>query len=252
VQVSSEILSPARRLTRLYIIALSVVAILSIVAQLLVQHALDQQSSDARTINIAGRQRMLSQRLSKAALALQIAPDPIERRARAAELEQVLSLWERSHIGLLEGDAGKGLPGKNSPEIARVFAEIAPYHEGMVRDAKDLLAAISPDGSGQAAPAAFAKTVAQILAAEPNFLRGMDEIVFQYDREATARVDRLKAIELLLLGITLCVLLLEGLYVFRPAVAEIQRTIVDLVQTKTHLGDTVEALRSIAGVGEEQ
>ena len=75
----------------------------------------------------------------------------------------------------------------------------------------------------------------------------MDAIVFQYDKEATARVERLKRVELLLLLVTLGVLLLEGLYVFRPAAREIRTTITDLVLAKGHLDKTVEALRTLAG-----
>jgi nitrate/nitrite-specific signal transduction histidine kinase len=251
VQVPAEVLKPARRLTKLYITALSIVALLSIVAQGLVQHALNQQSGDARVINIAGRQRMLSQRLSKAALALQFTSDVAERKSRAQELQTVLGLWERSHVGLQQGDPEKGLPGRNSAEVIGMFSAIDPFHKSMVRDAKDLLDAVGPDASRKVDVAAVQPAVAQILAAEPSFLTGMDKIVFQYDKEATERVNRLKEVELILLGVTLFVLLLEGLYVFRPAVREIRKTISDLVLAKTHLDNTVQALRSLAGVSSQ-
>src|SRR5262249_21736940 len=153
-------------LTRLYIMALSIVALLSIAAQGLVQHALNQQSGDARVINIAGRQRMLSQRLSKAALALQFTTDPAERKNRAQELQNVLTLWERSHIGLQQGDPEKGLPGQNSAEVIGMFATIEPFHQSMVRDAKDLLHAVGPDGDQKVDISVVQPAVAQILAAE--------------------------------------------------------------------------------------
>jgi len=56
----------AHRLTRLYVLALSAVACLSIAGQLLVQWCRDRQLSDSRVVNLAGRQRMLSQRVVKA------------------------------------------------------------------------------------------------------------------------------------------------------------------------------------------
>jgi hypothetical protein len=59
VEVPFEALSPARRLAKLYVAALCAAALLSIVTQILVQHALSQQPSNARFINLAGRQRML-------------------------------------------------------------------------------------------------------------------------------------------------------------------------------------------------
>ena len=62
--------SPARSLTRRYILALASVALLAAFGQILVQLALARQHSDAHLVNIAGRQRMLSQKLTKTARAM--------------------------------------------------------------------------------------------------------------------------------------------------------------------------------------
>lgn len=61
---------PADLLSRRYRAALLLVALLVLLNQLLVQPALLRLSTGAPVINVAGRQRMLSQRLAKAALAL--------------------------------------------------------------------------------------------------------------------------------------------------------------------------------------
>ena len=60
-----------RRLTLAYILALGLIAVLIISDQIMVHLSLQQQSHDAHLINTAGRQRMLSQQLSKLALQLQ-------------------------------------------------------------------------------------------------------------------------------------------------------------------------------------
>ncbi len=64
-----ELRSGASRLTLLYIVALSAVAILSLAGQAVVRLYFDRQMSDSQVINIAGRQRMLSQRIAKTTLA---------------------------------------------------------------------------------------------------------------------------------------------------------------------------------------
>ncbi len=104
-------------LSAFYILALSAIAILTITGQALIQYSLIKQSHDSRIINIAGRQRMLSQRLTKSALALQFAQKHEDRKVWAKELSFVVNLWERSHLGLLDGDAELGLPGTNSQTI---------------------------------------------------------------------------------------------------------------------------------------
>src|SRR5690606_8589146 len=102
------------RLGLLYVLALSVVACSLLVGQLLIQRHLRAQLTDSHVINVAGRQRMLSQRISKAALFLSPAQDSTERKKILEELTSSLSLWRSSQDGLLNGNDSLGLPGNNS------------------------------------------------------------------------------------------------------------------------------------------
>jgi hypothetical protein len=225
-------LSPTRRLTVLYILALSTVALLSLLGQIVVQSALQRQSSDARVINIAGRQRMLSQRLSKAALALAVFSDPELRQENADELRDVVVLWQDSQEGLQHGDPAVGLPGNNSPTVKKLFAAINPEYQAMLQASKGLLAIALPDNiHASAVPtSAFLPFIRTILAAQSGFLVGMNDIVSQYQHEAEEHVAGLRTIEFTLLGLTLLVLLLEGLFIFRPAVRHLRQTIADLLR----------------------
>jgi signal transduction histidine kinase/CheY-like chemotaxis protein len=227
-------------LTRLYILALSSIALLAVAGQLVVHTYLQQQASDANVVNIAGRQRMLSQRLSKAALMIQTAPTKPARQTALTELGEVEALWARSHRALQHGDPELDLPGVNSPTISRMFAEIEPYHQAMLWASQSLLQI----GRRSPTEANIRPLVQQILAAEQPFLQGMDKIVFQYAAEATERVNRLELVERVLLAITLLVLLGEGLFIFRPAVTKIQSGITELVQTRQQLYQAKEAAES--------
>lgn len=221
--------SPTRRLTILYVCALSSVAIISIIGQIIIQFSLAQQSSDAGVVNIAGRQRMLSQRLSKAALVLEITSNLEERAARMQELQQAVTLWERSQQGLQQGDTGQDLPGRNSPQVTRLFAGINPSFEAMLTAARGLLAALAHDPQMRNNQQVLGPFVQTILNQEGTFLIGMNQIVSQYQAEAEERVSTLKSIELILLAITLLVLLLEGSFIFRPTTRRLNQTISEIV-----------------------
>ncbi|WP_199902571.1 type IV pili methyl-accepting chemotaxis transducer N-terminal domain-containing protein, partial [Azospirillum sp. B4] len=54
---------PTRRLTVAYVAALSLIALLSGAVHLLLDHVIAQQRDSGTIINVAGRQRMLSQRI---------------------------------------------------------------------------------------------------------------------------------------------------------------------------------------------
>ncbi|MEM6655763.1 MAG: histidine kinase dimerization/phospho-acceptor domain-containing protein, partial [Planctomycetota bacterium] len=206
-----------RRLTLLYIFALSTVAVLSVGAQLLIQRQLHTGEGDSRVINFAGRQRMLSQRLAKSALRLK-SVDADGRTESLAELKETVDLWTRTHDGLLQGDAELRLPGGNSPAVTELFAVIEPDYLAMAAAARTLL-------TGDAGSPPDREAIATIQRHENRFLTGMDEIVSQYVLEAEHRVERLSRLELAILALTLLVLLAEGVLIFRPAVRRIEQAV---------------------------
>lgn len=206
--------STSRRLTVLYIFALSTVAVLSIGAQWLIQQQLSNGESDSRVINVAGRQRMLSQRLAKASLQIANKVAATGEQARS-ELSETLETWADNHRALQDGDATTGLPGNNSEEVRRLFASIEEDFNAMRTAAARLLR--EPSKSDL-------QDVATIQSHEGPFLQGMDRIVSQLVTEAEQRVARLRTLEWAILALTLIVLLAEGLLIFRPAATHIQQT----------------------------
>ena len=57
-----------KSLTKVYTIALCLIALLVLITQVFIQRALSGNNYDANIINIAGKQRMLSQKISKGIL----------------------------------------------------------------------------------------------------------------------------------------------------------------------------------------
>jgi nitrate/nitrite-specific signal transduction histidine kinase len=220
-------LGSVKHLTRLYVAALTTVACTALAGQALVQASLRDQASDAHIVNIAGRQRMLSQRLAKAVLAMTLPDDPMTRDARRKEIETTAALWLRCQQGLVFGDAELALPKNDSPTVARMFADLDETQRAMLTAARET--------SGEATPQEIARAGADLLRNEPRFLEGMDRIVFEYDLEARQRVRRLSQMELMLLATTLVVLLVEGLFVFRPAAGGLRTSIENLWDTEDQL-----------------
>ncbi len=235
--------APTQRLTVLYILALSMVALLTISGQVLIQGLLWQQSSDSRIINIAGRQRTMAQRLSKAALAIQNAPTIKEREKWVTELGRVAIILERSHMGLQYGDEELGLPGNNSEKVRRIYHGLDPFYEAMLTAVDDLLAEMEQVGDAPIDQAKITPYIEQILLNQEIFLVGMDSLVFQYDHEASSRVAFVKNVELMLMGVTLLVLLMEGLFIFRPAALNIRRAEARVIAIAHKLARTNATLR---------
>lgn len=225
--------SATRRLTRRYALALSTIALLGILGQIIVQVNIADLSRDTHVIDVAALQRTLSERLSKSALAILEASDGATQSTYVNELLDVVNQWEHTHLALQYGDAAMGLPGNNSKEIVRLFANVAPSFNYMEDAATKLLVAyetrppvLLPDT--QLLATVISPYVHEILAVEPEFVTGMDAIVAQYQNEADNRVLRLQIIEWSLLGVELLVLALLVVLVFRPATRYVGQSISDL------------------------
>ncbi|MGC3967885.1 MAG: type IV pili methyl-accepting chemotaxis transducer N-terminal domain-containing protein [Pirellulales bacterium] len=154
-------------------------------------------------------------------LILQAADVANDRASRQAELRASLGQWRRSHDELSRGDASVGHRTGNSPAAAEIYARLQPKFAAMSSAAERI---VSNDSVPQPSD------VAVLLAEEPTFLEAMDAIVADYERKAQAKVARLRTLESVLLVLTLGTLLLEGVYVFRPAVRQIRRSFAALVR----------------------
>lgn len=195
-------------LNRRYLAVLGLVALLVLVNQAVVQPSLFRLMTDAPLINLAGRQRMLSQRLAKSALALEAAAGDTERRARRDELAGVLELWSTSHDGLYAKERVQARGGDDRSQLLTAFEQLDPIYRQMREDASRLIAGDDEPGRSH---------LTRLLDAESEFLPRMETIVSLYEQEARAHVNRLIWVGWSLTVFVLLALAGIGWFVLRPA-----------------------------------
>lgn len=215
------------RLRRLYVLALGAIALAIVSGQLLIQDHLRKQTDDSRVVNVAGRQRMLSQRITKQVLLLNTDATPDSLRSLRQQLRKDLWVWQQAHLGLQGGSSKLGLPGQNSPAIRDMFQRVNPHFEAIYRAALQIANA-SADGVVQP----DSQLLTQIMRNEKRFVAEMDQIVFQYDAESKAKVNEIKRIEWVLLVIALTILLIEFWFIFRPAAIHVRNTLQRLMHSE--------------------
>lgn len=207
----------SQSLRRRYLLALSIIALLVTLSQVLIQYTLSDQEGDSRVVNVAGRQRMLSQRITKCALLVESSVSNTERDFYLEELHQSVRLWVQSHAGLQKGDAQLGLPGKNSPQVTAMFARIEPNFQAMLQAVDRITAAETP-------PPVRKEAIVSLLSNQAEFLGGMDAMVFQYDEEAKQKIAMTRRMEAGIMIVTFGLLLLEVLFIFLPAEKQLKKT----------------------------
>ena len=197
---------------------MALVGFLVVLAYALVLFLLDRQESDSRMINLAGRQRMLSQVLTKEALLLVQSESLEEKEKHRLQLNETLATWSKVHHGLQRGDAELRLPGDNSKAVLVLFAEIEPFYRILESSVEEILS-FNPK---ELIRISFESVLIQdIVNASLPFLNRMDRVVFQYDREAQGRVNQIETLQTYILVALLLLLISEAIFIFRPIVKRI-------------------------------
>ncbi|MEM9346506.1 MAG: response regulator [Planctomycetota bacterium] len=209
-----------------YIIALGLIAALVLTMKFQLGSTLSQMTDDSRVINVAGRQRMLSQRIARLSLVLATTMS----KEDAERLRVDLELWQTSHEGLISRDAKLGLSGHNSGEIDQLFAELTPSYEAIYQQANQLIGYAYLERGDRPADIELAAVSEQIGTEADLFLPLMHQIVGAYESESSSRLSALEKKETWLSGIILVVLLLEAVLLFEPMIRRLKRYVEQLTE----------------------
>nr|WP_315203628.1 ATP-binding protein [uncultured Flavobacterium sp.] len=217
-----------KKLRRLYIFALITIAITVILSQLLIQYNLYSQLSDSRIINISGKQRMLSQKLTKEVLVLNFITDSLQKKEQIDKISKTISLWELNHYSLVNGSDRLGFPKEKNPILTRYFKNIKPNFDTIIKVTNTFLANKKQNKNEHE----NIKLVETLLDNEKVFLSEMNQIVSEYDNEALEKVTLQRKTEYIILAFTLFVLLLEFLFIFKPTTKKIEALISNLLSSE--------------------
>lgn len=213
-----------RRVGRRYAYVLAVVAGLVIIDQVILQPKLVHMNAFAPAINLAGRQRMLSQQVTKAALVLRDGKDDAQQQMRRRELGTTLARWTSEHESLRHGDTASGIIPIRSAALEREWIALEPEYRAMVTAAGTVL-----DSPSDLPLSSEATTeVDTLVEHEAAFLPVMDRIVTMMEDEAARVVRDLRRTALAIASLLVALLIGLGWFVVRPATQTIRSQIESL------------------------
>ena len=214
-----------KNLRRLYLFALLTIAVTVLLSQLLIQYNLNSQLSDSRIINISGKQRMLSQKLTKEILILNFVTDTTKSKEEIIQINKTISLWKFNQNALENGNDSLGFPKEKSKALAALFKGIRPNFKAII----DASALFLENKKTKKESAENQKLVQIILKNEAVFLSKMNQIVGEYDKEALKKVTLQSKTEYAILLFTILVLLLEFIFIFKPTNKKVEKLISKLL-----------------------
>ena len=211
-----------RKLTAAYSGALALIAAMSLGSHLTLRRVLAEHEGSATVINVAGRQRMLSQRIAGLAAERQLGV-PVD-----ADLVRAIDQFERAHHALLVGDPTLHLAPASDPALRSIYFEgERPLDAAMgdfVARARRIVALPPDDLQGRTESATlFAE------AREP-ILTKLNDVVGVHQAASETQLRRLEWLQMASLVVVFGTLAIEALLIFRPMVRRIARYTQALLQ----------------------
>jgi signal transduction histidine kinase len=189
-------------LKRTLFLMLSVAALI-FASIVLFENFIDNQKNDGTIINLAGRQRMLSQKITKNCLLI-TAENDVERETRILEI-----LKEDLHNFTSVQNKLKSLD--NSPKIITLFSSFQKKYQKIIANAAKIMIAEKHQQQ---------KYLLIILKNEPLYLKNMDTIVDTYTNQNRTKIVYFKKLFIFANSIIIIFLVFIVLFIIAPLIRE--------------------------------
>lgn len=203
-----------KKIIRRYLLASVILVVLFVSRQAIVQYQIEHEENMSTVINIAGRQRMLSQKIVKDMSMIVHENDKKKKGYFISDLKESIIILQKSQNNLINGNEQEGLSGNNSEVIDYMFNNIENDFQNLVHKSNDFLTAFESSIYNESE---LYEIVSATNTYERSFLEKMDEIVFQYDYETKHTLIFIERIELILFALILLSCLFIAIFVFLPS-----------------------------------
>ncbi|MDD5716568.1 MAG: diguanylate cyclase [Sulfuricurvum sp.] len=231
-----------------YVIAISLVAILSTAAFIILHLALKVSDTTALIVNVSGKQRMLSQRIASFSQQYyHLKSNYAQEGANTAKIDEVESAlrkaikeMRKANDALSSGVLNDVIRVEVSPESRELYfgeTELKIRVDNYLQSAEALF--------NLSAPKDMNLVVDSIVAQSHILLPHLHSAVLQYQKEGEENIERIQTLEYFAWALTLFTLMLEAIFIFQPMAERIRELFASLEYNKEHLEHQIQ-LRTLS------
>lgn len=240
-KVEKSLLAGKLSLRQGYMLALSLIFILASFKFAAMEVLVIRQDDAAAVINISGRQRMLSQRTALFTSVFASAETQQEREIARHELLKTVNEFEANHTDLIAGNEKRGLPILNNKEIYDVYYTRDPALDLLVKKYIQAVHIIlDNNGQGEKVQTQFD----YVYEIGPGILLDqLNTVVKLHEQKAQKDIHFILMLQAAFWVVTIIVLILEALLIFRPMVQKIEGNIAELKKREQKIKTQIEELK---------
>ncbi|MBX3044957.1 MAG: sensor histidine kinase [Candidatus Kapabacteria bacterium] len=224
IQAFSINLKQLKKYTYFYSLALTLLAVLMVAANLYIQNSLSEQLTDSEVVNLSARQRALNQTILKDILLVRYDHDRSIKNT--VGIRNNFKEWVKNDSLLRIDDEFAFTTDQKYRYNKNLYFELEKSYTELRKYYYDFLQDIENDRHNE--PEIYPewdKRINSLLVIEDRYDRIVDEITYRYATEAKQKVAGLKSISGNLLNIMLIILLIEAFLIFKPIISQFWYTI---------------------------
>ena len=228
-----------KKLIRQLVVAFVLFSVLFLTKQLVIRYGIEQEKDTYSTINIAGRQRMLSQKIVKDILLVQSELGVEDNQIYIDDLNQSINLWDKSQAELIKRCEDTRFFKKDYSEIHQMLHKIDRVYGRMLLEVR----LISDELKYNNEQSDISERTANVLPMEKKFLVEMDKIVSRYENDSEQSLKETLYANVSLFWGIVAVIIFVLFKIFIPLLRNLKTALWNAKESRTNLMKMIHTMR---------
>ncbi len=207
-----------------YLLAILIAIVILVVNQLFIQYFLFEKKYDAKTINLAGKQRMLSQKINLEFYKV------LKDNQTANQLPSLIGEWKNTHYNLLNNFGESKLSPITDLKALELMSKLS-LRISFVEEQMDHLSAKQDID------------LPLLNDNQTEYLVEMNQVVGILEEVASDKLGFIVTIELLLMMFSLLIIILEVVFIFKPSHQKLVQSLAATQKSKKELEQSLIELK---------
>lgn len=230
----------AQKIIRRFIATSILLFLIVFTKQLITSQQTEVAAETSHIINIAGRQRMLSQKMVKDIVLIEQDKIDVEKRNYEEDLKNSLSTLTTTHEELLEISQVNKIFQKNSTVLNEMFKEVEQSYQLMVEEVGTIITGFENNLENTEE---LALSVDEVITQEAIYLEKMDQIVSKYEKRSRDSIHVIERTHRILFLFILLVLWLITMRVFKPLLDYLKDAHLKVNETNKNLVKIIQYMK---------
>ncbi len=187
---------------------------------------LESNSINSKTVNLAGKQRMLSQKMVKETLGL------VQGSVSSDTLKDTASLFDKTLKGLISGDSDMGLSATTDSAILAQLTNVQKLWNSFYKNIKTVL---------KLAPVTN-NALAYINGNNIELLKEMNKAVVLYEGEVSKKASAIQWSNIVVVVITVITVIVAWITIIHPLISLLRKLVANLIDGSKEVSEAAEQI----------